>query len=461
VAGRAAFLVLTASLAIQGCAPSETSVESSVQVAAAPSVILIIGDGMDDDQITIARNYLVGSTGRLVLDSMAFRGAVQVQAVAEADPTAAVYVSDSANTATSMATGEVTSPSRIATTAGSDQDLTTIMELAQGAGLKTGIVTTSSVTDATPASFIAHIGQRFCQGPRGMKMSLPGLGLEVDCSPDLKANGGAGSISEQIVDSGIDVVLGGGVQHFDQPAEGGDTATVTDAAIANGYSVVRNRGELMGAGANGRLLGLFSRDTMPVRWRGENDAKAQLLERVGEEVQLPEPFVCEPDPGFEGMPTLAEMTRAALGRLDGDDGFMLMIESASIDKQSHLRRPCGHIGELQQLDEALALALEFAEGHSETLVLVTADHSHAAQVVTDAGGFVGSRYASPGYFARLRTADGVLMGVNYATSDSPAQEYHTGSQIPLFASGAGARDLPSFVAQRELFGIMARHLNLD
>ena len=77
------------------------------------------------------------------------------------------------------------------------------------------------------------------------------------------------------------------------------------------------------------------------------------------------------------------MTDAALLHLahNNDRGFFLMIESASIDKQAHERKPCGSIGELEQLDEALASALAFAETHPNTLILVTADHSQAAQLI--------------------------------------------------------------------------------
>ena len=57
-----------------------------------------------------------------------------------------------------------------------------------------------------------------------------------------------------------------------------------------------------------------------------------------------------------------------------------MVESASIDKQSHERKPCGSIGELEQLEEALTAALTYAQSHPNTLILVTADHSQAAQL---------------------------------------------------------------------------------
>ncbi|MFO5197623.1 alkaline phosphatase, partial [Salmonella enterica subsp. enterica serovar Typhimurium] len=79
--------------------------------------------------------------------------------------------------------------------------------------------------------------------------------------------------------------------------------------------------------------------------------------------------------------------------------------------QSHARRPCGQIGELKQLDETLKLVLEYAAAHPETLVLVTADHAQAAQLVPERS-WLGPNAASPGHFARILTPEGAVMGVN-------------------------------------------------
>ena len=139
---------------------------------------------------------------------------------------------------------------------------------------------------------------------------------------------------------------------------------------------------------------------------------------------------------------------------------MLMVESASIDKQSHLRRPCGQIGELGQLDDTLELVLDYARAHPETLVLVTADHSQAAQLVPETSVLAGLNAASPGFLARVRTPEGVLMGVNYATNDSTLQEDHSGADVPLFASGPGAEQIPASIRQAEIFALLTRHLGL-
>jgi alkaline phosphatase len=426
----------------------------------APKVVIIIGDGMDDQQITIARNYLVGYDGRLTLDDMPVRSAVQVQTVRNDDPSVPVYVADSANSATAMATGVVTSVGRIATTAGTDRDIATIMELAIAAGYGTGIVTTASVTDATPASFIAHVNQRLCQGPDNMVPGENRGGLFTsDCRQDLKAAGGRGSIAEQIAASAVDIVLGGGARYFEQTAEG-EARGVRDVAAANGFELIDTAAGLARLTPGGKVLGLFSAGTMPVRMRGEHDAQAERIVHENGRVVMPEPFGCEPNPDFAGMPTLAQMSRAALDHLGSDRSFVLMIESASIDKQSHLRRPCGQIGELGQLDETLALVLDYARSHPETLVLVTADHGQAAKLIPETSVFTRMNYASPGYFARVRTPEGAVMGVNYATNDSPIQEDHSGVEVPLFANRAGGLELPSLVRQADIFGIAARHLGL-
>lgn len=435
----------------------------------AGNVILIIGDGMDDHQITIARNYLVGSRGKLTLDQLSLRSTAQVLTVDDENPDQAIYVADSANSATSIASGVVTSIGRVGTSAGDDKDLVNIVELAHLQGIKTGIVSTASITDATPASFYAHVSERGCENPEMMVEAENYYRLMVDCSQDLKSNGGLGSISEQLVDSGVDVALGGGMTHFLPTVEGLDQ-TVLQLAEKKGYHIVTSASELANQDS-GKLLGLFSPITMPVLWRGENDRVAEkpevsLLNSIHwmlGSVTYPEPMHCEENPEHLGMPSLASMTAEALSRLAGedagDDTFFLMIESASIDKQSHERKACGSIGELQQLDESLELALAFAENHPDTLVLVTADHGQAAQLVPERTLFIDIPVPvySPGHLARIHTPEGAIMGVNYATNDFFSEE-HTGVNVPLLSNSVGQGLVPAMVTQPEIFNIIKNHL---
>jgi alkaline phosphatase len=170
-------------------------------------------------------------------------------------------------------------------------------------------------------------------------------------------------------------------------------------------------------------------------------------------------MVCEPNPGFEGVPTLKEMTDLALQRLQNERGFFLMIESASIDKQAHERRPCGSIGEMAQLDEALDSALDFAARHPDTLILVTADHSQAAQLVPAESLF--TAYGVPvfthGKLARINTPEGAILSVNYATNSFPYEE-HTGGHVPLFANAVGLGRVPTMITQPRIFEISRNYL---
>ncbi len=433
----------------------------------AGSVILIIGDGMDDHQITIARNYLVGSRGKLLIDRLPLRSTAQVLTIDNDNPDKAIYVADSANSATSMATGVVTSIGRIGTSAGDDKDLVNIVELAHRQGLKTGIVSTASITDATPASFYAHISTRDCENPDMMVGTDPYFDMVIDCSPDLKRNGGLGSISEQLIDSGVHVALGGGMKHFTPLAEGSDQ-TVLELAKESGYQLVSNATELDGSGA-GKLLGLFSPSTMPVMWRGQDDRAAEkpdpsFLNRIHSmlgSVTYPEPMDCESNPEYIDIPSISLMTQTALDRLTEEDerNFFLMVESASIDKQSHQRKACGSIGELKQLDESLAVAIKFAESHPDTLILVTADHGQAAQLVPERTLYSGIPVPvyTPGHVARINTSEGVIMAVNYATNDFVSEE-HTGVNIPLLSNDVGQGSVPAMVTQPEIFDIIKSHL---
>jgi alkaline phosphatase len=434
-------------------------------------VILIIGDGMDDQQITIARNYLSGAAGHLLLDEMPLRASSQILTIEDTLDGKPVYVGDSANTATSMASGELTSRGRIATRAGNNQPIPTIVEIAAAAGYKTGLVSTASVTDATPAAFATHISLRLCENPQAMLQAAYNDIYLGECKSELKANGGLGSIAEQLVDSDLDVILGGGAKHFAMIAEA-STDSLAEVAKQNGFQLVTTPAELALAMPQKRLLGLFSPGTMPVRLQGENERAAEepetsllhYVHRYLGEVTLPAPMHCEPNPAFAAMPSLKAMTDTALAQLSHDNtkGFFLMVESASIDKQSHERKPCGSIGELQQLDEALASALAFADQHPNTLILVTADHAQAAQIIPDISLFAKFPIPiyTPGKLARIITPEGSILAVNYATNNFP-QEEHSGANVPLFANSEGVGIVPSFLQQRDIFAISRDYLKLD
>ena len=429
------------------------------------SVVLIIGDGFDDQHVTMGRNYLAGQSGTLLLDELPVRGAVQVETVdADGRP---IYVADSANTATSLATGAITQISRIGKN-GNDESVRTILEAASEAGYKTGIVSTASVTDASPAAFAAHVTIRACENPVTIRGGVKYGVTFAGCPEDLVENGGAGSIAEQLAISPVDVILGGGMEHFVAQYETQPTAQ----ALAEGAGVTfLTQAEQLSSHHFGRVIGLFSEDTMPVKWQGTDGRTAETIERswlnlvhqmIGSVTQ-PEVVKCVANPDFAVMPSLEAMTRYAVDHLsrDNDKGFFLTIESASIDKRAHDRDPCGSIGEVAQLEDALGVVMEYAEAHPETLIIVTADHSQAAQIVPDPTLYKSLPIPvfSPGKVARVVTPEGGVMRINYATNNISSEE-HTGANVPLFANSEGTETLKPFMRQREIYHAMMRYLEL-
>ena len=458
----APLLIALAMVACQAPSPAVPSV--ATDPATAQTVILFIGDGLDDHQLTIGRNYLLGSDGVFSFEAFPHRGAAAVLTVLERDPAIPEYVGDSASGATAMASGVVTSRGRIATRPGTGEAVETVVERAVAAGKRAGLVTTSSLTDATPASFVAHIRSRSCQGPRDMwdRTGTP------RCPEALKANGGEGSIAEQLVGSQIDVLLGGGYTRFAQQTDETGQAVVRSAEGA-GYEVVRNRAQLEGVTPRDSrtVLGLFGDGTLPVAWIGENGQRAHRVRLTPDGHPIaPAPFACVDNPQFGDRPTLEAMTVKALELLEpAPEGFFLMVESASIDKQAHAGNPCGEIGEIRALDQAVRAAVEYQGRHPDTLIIVASDHGQAAQIIAWPSLFAlrdgaGPPQYPPGKLALIRTPQQGTMAVSYGTNVNNIEE-HTGTQIPVFAQGPGAAAMRGLIRQSDLFGIMMRAMGLE
>ncbi len=440
--------------------PSAPTNSSDVGVLS-HNVILIIGDGMDDQQITAARNYLVGAFGQLNLDDLPKRSAAQVLTLNEAPPHTVAYVADSANGGTTLASGALTSAGRIGTTV-EDADAPNILELAKAAGYRAGVVTSASVTDATPAAFLAHVSFRSCEGPVDMDPSSPIPGVTLPgCVQDKKALGGKGSIAEQIATGSADVVLGGGTTKFGQTIEEGGK-TVLQLAQEQGFQYVATPAQL-NAATGERVLGLFAGSTLPVKLTGPAATKMTFDATGAATTPLPDPSNCSSNAAFAAVPSLADMTDKAIELLSNNNqkGFFLIVESASVDKRAHLRDACGHIGEMEQLDEVVDMARAYAVDHPETLVVVTADHGHSVQVLNEAS-FAGVSSVPMGYVTRLNTpSDGSILRIGYATSSGP-QEEHTGTEVPVMVyGGLPALSLKSLMRQSEVFPMMAQQLNID
>ena len=204
------------------------TVKASIDSGRADNVILLIGDGMGDSEITAARNYQYGADGRFPgIDALPLTGQYTTYSLTKDGKVD--YVPDSAATGSAWATGTKTYDNAVSVDIrGKAQP--TLLELAKKRGLKTGDVTTSEIQDATPAVQVSHISARSCYGPVKTTATCPEAALE---------NGGRGSISEQLLGTRPDVTLGGGSATFDEKATAGKwkNLTLLDQAERRGYQL--------------------------------------------------------------------------------------------------------------------------------------------------------------------------------------------------------------------------------
>ncbi|HEY4202664.1 MAG TPA: alkaline phosphatase [Devosiaceae bacterium] len=395
-------------------------------------VILFIGDGMGDSEITVARNYAEGAGGYFKgIDAFPVTGQYTHYSLDQKSGKPA-YVTDSAASGSAWSTGVKTYNNAVSV------DITgkahqTLLEMAKAAGLGTGDVTTSELQDATPAVQVAHVVQRSCYGP---------VATTKTCADNALENGGLGSITEQLLNTRADITLGGGAKTFDEVAAAGDWKgkTLMDQAKERGYTIVTNSDELKvvtAANQDKPVLGLFAPGNMPVRWSGPKASYHGNIEKAA--------VTCVENPDRPAaQPSLSEMTTKAIDLLKGNEkGFFLQVEGASIDKQDHDANACGQIGETVDLDEAVQVALDYAKKDGKTLVIVTADHAHSSQIIEH-----GSK--APGLTVALTTKDGSIMDVSYGNSESESQG-HTGTQLRVAAFGPWAGNFAGLTDQTDMF----------
>jgi alkaline phosphatase/streptomycin-6-phosphatase len=412
---------------------TERSVEQALRDDHPQNVIFFLGDGMGTQEITAAR-YYQGVRNALNVDRMPLTGFDTTWSVkpAAAPPYLPDYDPDSAATATMWATGMKTIDERISQGPSSAENVPgtnfqTVLERAQRRGMKVGNVSTAEITDATPAVLASHISLRGCQGPANM----------AACPSETKAAGGLGSIAEQEVDHKVDVLLGGGRARFEQTITGGPDAgkNVVQSAQARGYQYVTDAAGLREVNDRRPVLGLFNSGNMSLEWSGP----AASLGKGNT------PVACTENQRPANEPGLADMTRKAISLLENRHGFFLQVEGASIDKQDHATNACGQIGETVAFDNAISVALDYQRTHPDTLVVVTADHGHTSQIVSEDA--TGSGLPT-GYSTNLVTKDGQTMTLTYGTAGfggagtapvaTPPSQQHTGTVVPVWGKGPGA-----------------------
>ena len=310
-----------------GAAALMAGVRASADPAARPAdkvrgVVFMVSDGMSPGVLTLAEAYSKLTRQRstqwwsLLNDRKATRGLMDTAS-------ANSMVTDSAAASSSWGGGErVNNGSINFTPAG--KELKPIAAILKPNGTRIGLVTTATITHATPAGFAAAVSKR---------------GEEDD-------------VALQYLHR-VDVLLGGGSGHFNA-ADRADQRDLSGDFAAGGYGIVNNRNALL-ASREEKLLGTFTRGHLPFSIDRDHNPEIASL-----------------------VPTLTEMTQAALGRfLSSDKPFLLQVEGARIDHAAHLNDIGALLGDQLAFDDALAAVLALIGKRDDILLVVTSDHGNS------------------------------------------------------------------------------------
>ena len=331
----------------------------------AKNVILFLGDGMSLTTVAAARildGQRKGGPGEENYLSWEQFPATAFSKTYNTDS----QTPDSAGTMTAITTGVKTHMGAIGVSAGTRDNcadslgkgLLSWLQLADSAGMATGIVTTTRVTHATPAATYAHSPERNWENDADLPESARAAGCR-DIAQQLLSTARFGR--------GPLVVMGGGRSEFMPVSErdpeyddkvglrldGRDLIAEWKQAHPQG-AYVWNEAQLQAAAQAPAVLALFESDHMQY----EHDRNR----------------------GAQGEPSLTEMTRTAIRTLSRDpNGFVLMIEGGRIDHANHAGNAFRALDETVSLSDAVRTAVETAP--ADTLIIVTADHSHTLNFV--------------------------------------------------------------------------------
>lgn len=327
------------------------------------NIILMIGDGMGATHVYAG---MVANGGHLNLEKCPYTG-FQKTYSEDAD------ITDSGASATAMSTGVKTKNHYLAVDP-EGRTVETILEMAHKKGMMTGLLATSAITHATPAAFAAHNRDRNAYEEIALDMSR----------------------------SGVDLLIGGGRNHFNRREDG---LNLLDSMSAAG-TLVLDKLEDIPDNYAGPLIVLADTLALPPAEKGRGD----LLPRA---------------------------TAVAVNRLSpSPQGFFLMVEGSQIDWGGHRNNNRYLVSEVVDFDRAVGVALDFARENKNTLVIVTADH--------ETGGFA---------ILRGGPHDPEVKGA-FSTRD------HTGVMVPVFAYGPGAEEFSGIYENTAIFEKMKALLDL-
>lgn len=317
---------MAVSLLALSLAGTASAADAATTTAAAPSknLIVLIGDGMGPAEVTAARYYAKKFLNKdhLELDGGYYVGKASTYSQPSPYTTESGAVTDSAAAGTAFSTGNKTYNNAISVSNGDvAKPYASVIEAAMKQGKATGLVTTDAITGATPAVWASHVRQRSNQN----------------------------AIASQFLDSGVNVLFGGGKVNFVTKEDKGkrtDKNIIPDFQ-AKGYQTAFDKKGLEAIPATaGKALGLFADVEIPY-----------VLDRT------------------DANPSLPQLSQKALDILSQNkNGFVLLVEQGRIDHAGHANDLPANIQEMLELDATFKTLVDFAKKDGNTSVVVTADH---------------------------------------------------------------------------------------
>ncbi len=309
-------------LPFQGCSTSKTILNGNGIGKKAKNIIFLVSDGMSAGTMNMAELFLRRKEGRGSHWMDLYRNQRASRALMDTASSSSL-VTDSAAGSSSWG-GGVRVPNGHLNVGANGEEYMPILQKFKAAGKKVGCVTTVPITHATPAGFCVNSVSRNSQ-------------------PE---------IAEKYRDLRFDVMMGGGSKYFDKRE---DNKNLFDEFKAKGFHVVRDKKAFQKLDNSKPVLGVFDEDGLPFE-----------VDRLNN-VEL-----------FDRVPSLAEMTQKAIDLMkDHSSGFCMQVEGGKVDWAAHSNDAPGLIFDQVAFDDAIKVAIDFAEKDGNTLVIITTDHGNS------------------------------------------------------------------------------------
>ena len=354
------------------------------------NIILLISDGMSLTQVSTYRLLKGGPNERIAVDKFPVSGIVLTHSEN-------AIVTDSASSATAFSTGRKTNNGAL----GLDEDnkiLENFTEIIDRYGYVSSLISTSEITHATPAAYASHVDLRW----------------KTD------------EISLQMMESNVMTILGGG-RHFFLPEDlGGKRSDGLNLLeqMESSRMVMTEKKELDSFDHSnlGKVVGLFADEALRDKEKPENHV-------------------------FE--PSSSEMLNFAINRSEkfnenGCKGFFIMLEGSQVDWAGHANDLNYLKREMQDFDEAVELALDYATQNPDTLVIATADHETGGLLIESSSP---TNYTAPEVKFSFNT------GIGYGS--------HTGVPVPVYAYGPGSENFTGTLDNTDIFYAMLEAVKMD